>query len=111
LKARRVLLYGNNLVMSVIAARLQEKPEFEISQIQGFIPDMIEKLGASPPDVIVFDSAAGQPQFAIPLLNLHPALVLIGVDLTSSKMLVLSGQQSRFLTAEDLLKVIEVGET
>jgi hypothetical protein len=109
LRVRRVVLYGNNLVMSAIAARLQEKPEFEISQIQRMMPENIEKLEASPPDVIVFDSAAGQPQFAIPLLNMHPQLVLVGVDLTSSKMLVLSGQKSRFLTAEDLVKVIEVG--
>lgn len=109
MKKRTVALYGSNLVMSAIAARLQEKPEFQVSQIQGLLPDVIDKLEAAPPDVILFDLAVGQPHFAIPLLNNHPTLMLIGVDLTSHKMLVLSGQQSRLLTAEDLMKVIEVG--
>ena len=109
MKKRTVALYGSNLVMSAIAARLQEKPEFQVSQIQGLIPDIIEKPEATFPDVIMFDLAVDQPPFAVALLNNHPRLLLIGVDLTSNKMLVLSGQQSRLLTVEDLVKVIEVG--
>ena len=108
---RTVVLYGNNLLMSVIAARLRENCEFEVSHIQELLPGIIEKLDAAPPDVILFDLAAGQPHFAIPLLNNHPTVMLIGVDLTSHKMLVLSGQQSRFLTTEDLAKVIAAGNS
>ena len=109
MKTRRVVLYGSNLVMSTIGASLREKRDFQVSQIQELLPDTIDKLHASPPDVILFDLAAGQPHFAIALLNNHPTLVLIGVDLTGNKMLVLSGHQSRLLTKEDLVKVIEVG--
>ncbi len=108
MNTRKIVLYGNNLGVSAIAARLQEKQEFEISQIQGSIPEVVEKLSAAPPDVVVFDWAA-QPQFAIPLLKNNPTLVLIGVDLGSNKMLVFSGRQSVLHTAEDLMKVIEVG--
>ena len=111
MKKRTVALYGSNLVMSAIAARLQEKPEFQVSQIQGLIPDIIEKLEATFPDVIMFDLAVAQPKFAISLLHNHPTLTLIGVDLASNKMLVLSGQQSSLLTADDLVKVIEVGNS
>ncbi len=106
--ARRVVFYGNNLHMSAIAACLQEKPEFKVSQIQGMISDILKELNATPPDVIVFDSAA-QPEFPISLLKNHPTMMLVGVDLTSSKMQVFSGQQSKLLTAEDLMKVIETG--
>ena len=95
--------------MSTIAATLQEKPEFQVRQIQGLSSDIIEKLEADPPDVIMFDLAVAQPDFAIPLLGNHPAILLIGVDLMRNKMLVLSGEQSRLLTTEDLVKVIEVG--
>jgi hypothetical protein len=106
---RTVALYGSNLVMSTIGASLQEKPEFEVQQIQGLLPDIIDKLEAPPPDVILFDLAAAQPHFAIPLLRNHPAIMLIGVDVKSNKMLVLFGEQSRLLTADDLVQVIEGG--
>jgi hypothetical protein len=106
---RTVALYGSNLVMSIIGASLREKPEFQVEQIQGSLPDIIDKLEAPPPDVILFDLAVAQPHFAIPLLRNHPTIMLIGVDLKSNKMLVLFGEQSRLLTADDLVQVIEGG--
>ena len=108
-KKRTVALYGSNLVMSTIGASLKEKPEFQVQQIQGLLPDFIDKLEAPPPDVILFDLAAAQPHFAIPLLRNHPTIMLIGVDLRSNQMLVLFGEQSRLLTADDLVHVIEGG--
>ncbi len=106
---RTVALYGSNLVMSTIGASLLERPEFDVQQIQGLLPDFIDKLAAPPPDVILFDLAAAQPHFAVPLLRSHPTIMLIGVDVKSNKMLVLLGEQSRLLTADDLVKVIEGG--
>ncbi len=106
---RTVALYGSTLVMSTIGASLQEKPEFQVQQIQGLLPDFIDKLEAPLPDVILFDLAASQPHFAVPLLRNHPTIMLIGVDVSSNKMLVLSGEQSRLLTADDLVQVIQGG--
>ena len=106
---RTVALYGSNLVMSTIGASLQEKPEFQIQHIHGLLPDIIDRLEAPPPDVILFDLAAAEPHFAVPLLRNHPTIMLIGVDLKGNKMLVLFGEQSRLLTADDLVQVIEGG--
>jgi len=111
MKSRTVVLYGGNLVMATIGASLQEKPEFQVQQIEGLLPDIIDKLDAAPPDAILFDLAKAQPHFLIPLLRNHPKIMLIGVDLESNKMLVLSGEQSRLLTADDLVQVIEGGES
>ena len=108
-KKRTVALYGSNLVMSIIGASLQEKPEFQVQQIHGLLPDIIDKLKAPPPDAILFDLAEGQPHFAISLLRDHPTIMLIGVDVRSNTMLVLFGEQSRLLTADDLVQVIEGG--
>ncbi len=108
-KKRTVALYGSNLVMSIIGATLQEKPEFQVQQIQGSLPNIIDKLEVPPPDVVLFDLATAQPHFAIPLLRNHPTIMLIGIDLESNKMLVLFGEQSRLLTADDLVQVIEGG--
>jgi len=108
-KKRTVALYGSNLVMSIIGASLQEKPEFQVQQIQGSLPDIIDKLEAPTPDVILFDLAAAEPHFAVPLLRNHPTIMLIGVDVKSNTMLVLFGEQSRLLTADDLVHVIGGG--
>ena len=90
-----------------IGASLQEKPEFEVQKIDGFLPDIIGKLDAAPPDVILFDLAAAQPHFAIPLMHTHPTILVIGVNLANSKMLVLSGRESCLITAEDLVQAIQ----
>ena len=58
-------------------------------------------------DVVIFDLAMAQPEFAIALWKAQPRLLLIGVDLTTGQALVLSGQPSRLLTMDDLLQVIE----
>jgi hypothetical protein len=107
LKTRKVALYGSEISMSAISASLQNNPQFQVRQIEGSPPDMMKKLEISPPDVILFDLAAGQPDFAVPLLRNHPEIMLIGVDLMSQKMLVVSGEHSRLSTAQDLAKVIE----
>ena len=107
MKKRTVALVGGNLVISAIAACLQEKPElFEVQRITGPFSDLIDRIEAAPPDVILFDLGAGNPPFAIPLLRNHPKITLIGVDLMDHKMLMLSGEQSRLLTEHDLMRVI-----
>ena len=109
MKTRTVVLYGGNLVMSTIGTILQEKPEFQVQQIEEVLPDIIDKLEADPPDVILFNLAKAQPDFAIALLRNHPTIMLIGVDIESNKMLLLSGEQSRLLTTDDLVQAIQGG--
>jgi hypothetical protein len=109
MKPRTVVLYGSNLVMSTIGASLQQKSHIQVHQMEGLLSDNLEKLNAAPPDAILFDLASAQPDFAIPLLRRYPTVVLIGVDLTGNRMLVLSGEQSSLLTEDDLMKVVERG--
>ncbi len=109
MRTRRVALYGHNVVMSAIGASLKRKPEFQVLEIGGSLSELIEALDALPPDAILFDLAGAEPSFAVPLLRKHPTMLLIGVDLASHKMLVLSGEHSRLLTEDDLIQVIEAG--
>jgi hypothetical protein len=103
---RTVALYGDNLVMSTIGASLQQKPEFQVQRIEGLFSESTSELVATPPDVILFDLAGAKPDFAIPLLHKYPAITLVGVDLARNKMVVLSCEHSRLMTADDLMKVI-----
>ncbi len=104
-----MVLCGNHLVMSTIGACLRERPEFQLEQINALSPEIVAKLESAPPDAILFDLAAAQPEFAMPLLRSKSDMILIGVDVARNKMLVLSGEQSRLLTADDLVQVIKRG--
>ncbi len=66
-----------------------------------------DRLRAIDADVVVFDLAAAVPESVIALWRARPNLLWIGVDLTSGRALVLSGQSPQLLTPDDLVKVIE----
>ncbi|MBP7053683.1 MAG: hypothetical protein KBE65_21955 [Phycisphaerae bacterium] len=105
-KMTTVAVCGSNLVMSSLCASLQNRPGFEVRGFNGLSDADLDEPDATLPDVILFDLAAGQPDFAIRLLRRSPTTLLIGVDLLSHKMLVLSGEQSRLLTIDDLMHVM-----
>jgi hypothetical protein len=104
---QKVVIFGNSLVVSSIGASLQACPNLEVLPAIPAMPDVEGSLSAAHPDVVIFDLATAQPDFAINLWKKHPHLLLIGVDLVKGQALVLSGQPTRVLTAGDLLQVIE----
>ena len=106
-KTRTVVLYGNSLVVSSIAASLKAQPHLLLCQPDTSAPDLAQQLRSLAPDVLVFDLASAHPDFAITLLKEHPRMLLIGVDIVNAGMLVLSGQQTQALTIDDLTRVIE----
>ncbi|HSB06812.1 MAG TPA: hypothetical protein VLK23_16670 [Thermodesulfobacteriota bacterium] len=110
-KLRRVVLYGSDLVVSTVGANLQGRLQFQILQINPLLPDALQRLDAARPDVVLFDLAGTQPDFTIAVLRKNPGLLLIGVDLKTNKMLVMSGEESRLLTTDDLVNMIETGRS
>lgn len=108
-KVRRIVLYGSDLVVSTVGENLRGRAGFQILQIDPLLLDALQRLDAARPDVVLFDLAGTQPDFTIAILRKHPGLLLIGVDLRGDKMLVLSGQESRLLTLDDLVQMITGG--
>jgi hypothetical protein len=96
---RTVALYGNSLALASIAAALKGRPGLRVLPAQ--------QLGTIQPDVAVFDLAAADPVFATALRKAQPGLLCIGVDLAAGQALVLYGQSSRMLTADDLVETLE----
>jgi len=109
-KIRTVVLYGSDLVVSTVGENLRGREGFQIFQIDPLLPDALQRLDAARPDVVLFDLAGTQPDFTITAPRKNPGLLLIGVDLGSDKMLVMSGEESRLLTTEDLVQMIETGK-
>ena len=108
-KTRRVVLYGSDLVVSTVGENLRGREGFQILQIDPLLPDALQRLDEACPDVVLFDLSSRQHDFTITVLKKHPGLLLIGIDLKTDKMLVMSGEESRLLTTDDLVHMIEGG--
>jgi hypothetical protein len=105
-KTQRIVLYGSTLVVSAIGESLRGVGGFHVSQIDPLLPDAMERLDAARPNVVLFDLAGTRPDFIISVLRKHPGLMLIGLDLESDKMFVMSGEESRLLSTDDLAHMI-----
>lgn len=108
-KQQMIAVYGTNLVMTTIVKCLEEKTQLQVHQSEQSFSDISELPDAERPDVIIFDLATAQSDLVISSLRNHPMLMMIGVDIENSRMLVLSGEQFRLMTTDDLMQVIEVG--
>ncbi len=85
----------------VAAVDLSTKIFWFIFQDATGIPGCIAAL------CFALEYAGAQPESVISLLAELPGLLLIGVDLADHRALVLSGEQPRLLTADDLAQLIE----
>ena len=102
-----IVLYGNSLIVSSIGASLVNRLHLTIHQLDTNTSDLEQYLQREQPDVLIFDLATDSPYSPIALLKEYPRLLLIGIDVSNANMLVLSGQQTRALTVDDLTHVIE----
>ena len=105
---RTVATYGSSLVLSSIRASLEQRPGLRVSSFDAAMPGALERLRAMHLDVIVFDLASKQSDSAVALWKAQPEVLLIGVDMATDQMLVLSGESSHVLTPDDLVQVIEM---
>jgi DNA-binding NarL/FixJ family response regulator len=109
---RTVVLYGNSLLMAGLEVSLRDQPGLDVVRIDATLSNAAQRLSALQPDVVIFDLAAPNSPFSnlhfpSSILHEHPGIALIGLDLNSNKVLVLSGQQHTVLAANDLAQVIQ----
>jgi hypothetical protein len=109
---RRIVLYGKSLVVSAIGASLQACADLELVHVDprpaeaAGLGEAAERLAALKPVAIVFDQTTTGPDLVGALLRDQPELILIGVDPSSDRVLVLSGRQERPVSAGELARLI-----
>jgi CheY-like chemotaxis protein len=101
-----VALYGNSLVLASIGARIERCTALQPVTLDAALPDALQRLSALQPDVVLLDLGTTQPDPVMALWKARPDLLLIGVDLGADRMLILSGQPARALTAECLIETL-----
>lgn len=104
---RRLVLYGNSILLAGLKADLQSHIPLELVTIDAGCPDAEERLRTSNPSVVIFDVSAVRPDFSLSLLRDRPELLLLAVDPSRDEMLVLSGRPERALSTQDLVRVID----
>ena len=102
---RKVIVYGDSLILEGVRARLEDCAGIQVISLNPPCTVLAKEIMAQRPVALIFDSAAGQPEFPAFLLQ-QPNLLLIGIEPETHKAWVWSGRQAAAVEAADLLNVI-----
>ncbi len=105
---RRILLYGDSIVLGSVGASLGRTSRFELIRLPAPRPSAVE-LRACRPDVILFDIEDGHPAEAFCLLENDPDLLLFGISPDVNLVRLWTGRQYRELSADALVALIADG--
>lgn len=100
----RVAVCGSSLHMASLAASLQAHPDVVVLRMPGNPATLLPVLDELAPGVVALDLDETPGDLAMSLLRDRPGLVLVGVDPSSDKMLVLSGREERPVSVAELLQ-------
>ena len=104
--SRRILLYGNSLILGTLATSLRNYPQFEVTTFSPPLPDRHE-LEAFNPDVVLFDLNSSHTEAVFPLLETFPKLLLLGISPDKNNVQMWAGQQLKELSTQGLMQVID----
>jgi hypothetical protein len=92
--------------MTALAASLQAHPDVVVMCVPASAAILAQGLDELSPSVVAFDLGELPGDVAIAWLRDRPELILVGVDPSSDRLLLLSGRQERPVSAAELLRVI-----
>ena len=105
---RRILLYGDSIVLGSVGASLDRASEFELIRLPA--PQLgADELRACRPDVILFDIENGYPEACFRLLENDPDLLVLGISPDVNLVRLWTGRQYRELSADALAALIADG--
>ncbi len=108
---RKLVLYGNSLVLSSLGASLKKRPAMTVVVVDERRPDANDRLRSLQADVALVDLAATEAQVAFELCRLNPTLLVVGVDLRDDRAVLLIGGTAHVLSNEEFVRVLENGWT
>ena len=103
---RRIVLYGNSVVIGSVGASLKLVRQFDVIHLPLPWPGPSE-LDAMAPDVVVFDVENSHAGPAFSLLETRPGLLLLGISPDGDVVRLWSRRQYRALSTRDLAALIE----
>jgi len=104
--SKRILLYGNSLILGAIKDRLCRCPQFEVTTLLAPLEEM-EKVDSLKPDILLFDLEATRPEAVFSLLESDPNLQVIGISPDINLVKVWSIRELHEVSMGDLFEVIK----
>jgi hypothetical protein len=106
MEARTVILYGQSMLLSLVAASLAQRPNLRVMQAATWAE--VESITAEcTPDVLIYGLEGASDSAILPLLFKNPRLLLIGLDVETNRAILLAGQEARSLTLEQVQEIVE----
>ena len=102
---KRILLYGNSVILGTIEAGLDRFSEYEVVTLKLPQKESI-CLGPAIIDILIFDSQRTRPEEVMCFLRANSALLLIGIDPDVNQVQLWSSRQIRELSTQGLLKLL-----
>ena len=102
----RVVVYGSSMFLAGIGEQLRQSGKLNVRTIEPDGATAAARIRRLNPAVVLIDLAAAQPDAAIALLRDQPGLIVMAVDPSSDKVLVLSGRQEQAMSASDLVQAV-----
>ncbi len=107
---RRVLFYGNSLLLSLVAESLAQSPGLHVVRAATW-EEASRSLAQQTPNALIFDLANSHESHILPLLLKNPNLLLIGLDPECNQAVLLSGQEVHSLTLTHLKQLVQGEES
>lgn len=102
----RVAVCGSSLYMTGLAASLEAYPGVVLLRMPVNTVSLAQGIDELAPVMVFFDLDELPGNFALALLRDRPELILVGVDPSSDRLLVLSGRQEQPVSTAELLDAI-----
>jgi DNA-binding NarL/FixJ family response regulator len=102
----RVAVCGSTLHMAGLAACLEANPDVEVLRVPAEAAALLQSLDEPAPAVVAFDLGEMPGDLVLALLRDRPEVILVGVDPSSDRLLLLSGRQAQPVSAAELLQAI-----
>ena len=103
---KRVLFYGNSVILGSLVASLRHLPEIEVTTLT--LPlQKTQTVDAATTNILLFDLETTSPEAVLPLLETNPTLQLIGISPDINLIKIWSIRELRELSMLELLNVIK----
>ena len=103
---RRILIYGNSVILGAIGASLSGCSEFEVTTLNLPLPGA-QVLDDAKPDILLFDLESPHNEAVCSILKTNPFFLLMGISPDINLVKIWSGRQVRELSTQSLLELIK----
>jgi hypothetical protein len=105
--SRLVVLFGDSLLMDGVEASLRASQSLAVMRILDTVANLRECLQSLQPDMVIFDWDTPQAQLIVSVLRDQPGVTLLGLDVHSRKVIIVSSHQYTPLSVSELVQVIQ----